>query len=203
MAARVEFSTYSNPIKLNVNRIIEKTAAEGPGMRLCIWLQGCIRHCPGCFARDTWSFEEREMHTPQEVINMAGEDVEGITILGGEPLEQMEGLLELVRLAKDKALSVILFTGYKYEEVKQTKPDLLKYIDVLIDGEYVQEKRSFERPLVGSANQNFIFLTDKYNMKSFSQNRIEVRIGKDGKTVLNGMGDFEILREKMGKNNEI
>lgn len=203
MAARVEFSTYSNPMKLNVNRIIEKTAAEGPGTRLCIWLQGCSRHCPGCFARDTWSFEEREMYTPQEVISMAGEDVEGITILGGEPLEQIAGLLELVRLAKEKALSVILFTGYKYEEVKQTNPDILKYIDVLIDGEYVQEKRSFERPLVGSANQNFIFLTDRYDMDSFPQNRIEVRIGKDGKTVFNGMGDFEVLREKMGKNNEI
>ena len=129
-------------------------------------------------------------------------EVEGVTILGGEPLEQADELAAFLFEVRKKNLSVILFTGFCYEAVRESHNPyydrILEYTDVMIDGEFVLEKREFSRPLVGSSNQNYIFLTDRYSMKDFPQNRIEVRISSDGTIRMNGMGDFEKLKRKFG-----
>ena len=112
---------------------------------------------------------------------------------------------------KALGLSVLCFTGYTIEELR-AKNDVavnlfLSNIDLLIDGGFEQDKYDLSRPWVGSSNQRYIFLTDFYSQEILSQykNKIEARIGEDGKLEINGMGDFEQIRRnfclQLGKNN--
>ena len=181
---------------LNVHRFLPLTHAEGPGWRSCVWLQGCSRHCEGCFSPKTWSHEPRQMMSPEDIITQSLKDkrVEGITILGGEPFEQPEPLAALLSLAWETHLSTVVFTGFTHEQLVAKEisaiETVLRHTDVLIDGPYLQAQRDFSRPLVGSANQRFLFLTDRYTMRDFSPNRIEIRIRRDGTIALNGMGEM-------------
>ena len=101
---------------LNVNRFIPTTEAEGPGLRSCVWFQGCHIRCKGCFAKELWESEEHLLYTPYDLMSKVPSKAVGITILGGEPFEQEEGLSLLLELAWDKGLSTIVFTGYTLEE---------------------------------------------------------------------------------------
>jgi anaerobic ribonucleoside-triphosphate reductase activating protein len=186
---------------MNVFQIIYGTEAEGPGRRTAIWMQGCRRHCPGCMLPETWSFKPHTLIAPEAVIQRVPEDNEGITVLGGEPFEQPEALLALLKAAKQRGLSTIVFSGYTCEELKAMpavqRSRIFTWIDVLIDGPYEKNKRSFEVPMIGSSNQRFYFLTDRYILADFPGNKIEVRIRKDGTPVVNGMGDFEKIERKL------
>ena len=188
---------------VNIHRIIENTQSEGPGKRFCVWVQGCSHHCKGCFAQDTWDFSERNRILVEDMLQTIKKevsDIEGITVLGGEPFDQPEALLELLKSVKSLGLSTLVFTGYLIEQL-QTHPkasvrEALRWIDVLIDGPYIEAQRSFAVPLIGSSNQKYHFLTDRYTMKDFKKNTIEVRISKDGTVSFNGMGDFPELRKR-------
>ncbi len=141
--------------------------------------------------------------SPEEIIAQSLQDsrVEGITVLGGEPFEQPEPLAKLLTLAWKNKLSTVVFTGYTHEQLLANGlpavTTALCHTDVLIDGPYRKEERDFSRPLVGSANQRFLFLTDRYVMDDFPPNRVEVRIGKDGSIALNGMGPMEKIIRKI------
>ncbi len=183
---------------LNINRLLPVTEAEGPGRRTCLWLQGCSRHCEGCFSPHTWDSTPHLLLSPADVIRQAlDEGVEGLTLLGGEPFEQAEPLAELLRLAWAARLSTVVFTGFTHEQlIAMEEPyvrEALAHTDVLIDGPYIERLRDFSRPMVGSANQRFIFLTGRYAMAHFKANRIEIRILPDGTTAINGMGHIEQL----------
>ena len=156
---------------MRVHRILKETAAEGPGLRYCVWVQGCSHHCPGCFAKDTWDSEKGrwiEIEDIKEDLRRAiqsaaekGKDLEGLTLLGGEPFDQAQEAVQLAKEAKKHGLSVLTFTGYRLEELRKKGPaerKLLKRTDLLIDGPFEEEKKSFDRPLVGSSNQRFHFL---------------------------------------------
>ena len=186
-------------IFLNVNRFIPITEVEGPGIRSCVWFQGCHIRCKGCFAKDLWESNEHLLYTPEELIDKVPPQSEGITVLGGEPFEQEEGLSMLLELAWNKGLSAIVFTGYTFEYI-QTKvsnniTSILSHVDVLIDGPYIESLKSFEIPLIGSTNQQFHFLTKRYSMSDFAKNKYEVRINKNGVTSINGMGCPDIITE--------
>lgn len=198
---------------INIYKLIPKTSVEGPGNRFCIWVQGCKHHCSGCFAKQTWKFGIGKDYNIDELFVQIKSipDIEGITLLGGEPFEQASSLATLTQKVKQSGLSVVCFTGYKIEELEaSTKPEihnLLKNIDLLIDGKFEQEKFDLSRPWVGSSNQRYLFLTDFYcwdDLKNY-HNKIEMRIAQDGKLEINGMGDFENIQEKfclqLGKNN--
>ena len=119
--------------------------------------------------------------------------------MGGEPFEQSDELLKLSKLIKKINLSIVCFTGFKIEELKSKNnkiiDELLENIDLLIDGGFEKENFDLSRPWVGSSNQRYIFLSDKYNPDIITQykNKIEMRINKNGEVVINGMGDFESL----------
>ena len=129
-----------------------------------------------------------------EDIKQLGERIEGITVLGGEPFEQTEGLLELVKCCKEKGYTVILFTGFFYEQLlrQREKREILSYTDLLIDGPYIEDKRDFTRPWVGSSNQKYIFLSERYSEKDLKEvkNKLEIRISKEGGIWVNGMGNI-------------
>lgn len=187
---------------VNIHKILYHTTAEGFGHRACIWLQGCSRQCKGCMARDTWNPEDGYQMDTESILQRIFLEaqirgLEGVTFLGGEPFEQPKPLTEMICRIKKEGLSVIVFTGYTFEQLQQTEDEAvlacLSQIDLLIDGAYIEELREFERPWVGSSNQRYLFLTDRYSENDIQKerNRMEIRISKDGKITVNGMADFQ------------
>ncbi len=191
---------------LDVYKIIPNTAVEGPENRFCIWVQGCKKHCKGCWAKDTWAFGVGEKYSVESLFKQIFaqiDNIEGVTFLGGEPFEQAKSLSKLAKLIKREGLSVVCFTGYLLEELKDKNDvfvdSLLSNIDLLIDGGFEQDKFDLSRPWVGSSNQRYHFLTDFYTPEIFQKykNKIEARISKDGRLELNGMGDFNKISENL------
>lgn len=186
-------------MKARVHKILKHTKAEGPNTRYCIWFQGCSRHCKGCWAKATWDFEGGfEIDTNDLLTDiLSTKGIEGVTFLGGEPFEQPEALHFLSKNLHDKNLGIVCFTGNKIEEIKQK--EILEYIDLLIDGEFMEAEKDFSRPWVGSKNQKYHFLSDRYSPAILNEykNKIEVNISKNGLIFINGMGDFEKFSSKL------
>ncbi len=198
---------------LNLYKIIPQTEVEGPNKRFCIWVQGCKKHCAGCWAKETWEFGIGQNYTVEELFQLikSQKDIEGVTFLGGEPFEQAKELSKLAQKIKEVGLSVVCFTGYTIEELRNIDSPsiatLLENIDLLIDGGFEKENFDLSRPWVGSSNQRYIFLTDFYSPDAIKKytNKVEVRISQGGKLEINGMGDFEKIKKdfylQLGKNN--
>lgn len=190
---------------INVYKVIRNTKVEGPGNRFCIWVQGCKKHCNGCWAKETWAFGVGKSFCVEDLFEQIKfeKNIEGVTFLGGEPFEQAKELSELAKLVKSVGLSVVCFTGYTLNELQAKKNmdinNLLGNIDLLIDGGYEKENFDLSRPWVGSSNQKYHFLTDRYSIDEILQykNKIEVRILPDGRLEINGMGDFDQLRREL------
>lgn len=199
-------------MELKIFRFLPFTRAEGPGNRACIWVQGCTIRCEGCFNTHLWdldggfSIDTEELY--RQIIQQ--EDIEGVTFLGGEPFLQAKALAQLGKKLKQKNLSLVIFTGYTLEYLRSLEDkdvdDLLGVTDLLIDGPYVENLRSFDRPWIGSSNQRYIFLTDRYqDLKEKVDtlpNRVEVQIGKNGEVSVNGMADFEKLLDWLEEGEE-
>lgn len=193
---------------MRVHKIIEKTYAEGPGSRFCIWVQGCNQRCKGCFATELWDYDkgyEIEIYEILKLINNVKDEIDGITFLGGEPFDKAKDLYKIAEYIHSLNKNVITFTGYKYEQIKSSKnqdfENLLNYTDLLIDGKFKVELLDFSRPLVGSSNQRFIFLTNRISKEEIKnyKNRFELRLDGKGKMDFNGMGDTKILMKFLNK----
>ena len=137
----------------------------------------------------------------QDIKVQAG--IEGITILGGEPLDQKEAVAKILQSVQEMGLSTIIFTGYTYENLLDETDEILKrvlsYTDLLIDGPFRQEQIDFSRPWVSSENQRYLFLSSRYNEEDlydgYYRNKYEVRIYPDGTIKVNGMGDLNTFNQ--------
>ena len=188
-------------MKFKVNQIIKNTKVEGPGKRYCIWFQGCSKKCRGCFNKNALDFQGGEEKDTQAIIEdiLKTKDIEGVTFLGGEPFEQFEALYEIASKVKKENLSVLCFTGKKFAEIKKNFSKILPFVDILIDGEFIEKKLDYSRPWVGSSNQKYYFLSDRYNesiLKNY-KNKTEINIKKDGKIIINGMGNFKKITDNL------
>lgn len=126
--------------------------------------------------------------------------IEGITILGGEPFIQPRALLELVTLCQANNLTVIVFSGFLYELLQEKHPEILNKIDILIDGPFIIEKLDKKRRLIGSTNQRVIKISDTYqNNDYFEQNIIEAEftVTKNNSMIINGDGAHLVNNEKI------
>lgn len=136
----------------------------GPDLRYGIWFYGCDKKCAGCIyhKKETSVYQTIEVDSLVERI-CSHKDIEGVTISGGEPFLQYDGLLDLLKKLSQHHLGIIVYTGKQYDELKSDNryKEALNYIDLLIDGEYIQERDS-KNSLIGSANQIPHFLTDRY-----------------------------------------
>ncbi len=190
-------------MKLRIFRFLRETYAEGPGKRACIWVQGCLTKCSGCASKHSWDLNGGYEVDVDNIISkiLSTKELEGVTFLGGEPFLQSKELGYIAKKVKEFGLSVVTFTGYHYEDlISKNDKDintLLKYTDLLIDGPYKKELHDINRPWVGSLNQRYIFLSDKYkhlenNLEQY-KNRIEIKIKPDGQIIVNGMANFEDL----------
>jgi anaerobic ribonucleoside-triphosphate reductase activating protein len=156
---------------LNIAQICPTTYALGPGKRFVIWVQGCPFNCTGCIAPDWIPLKTASIVRIQDLVQriIASDDLEGITISGGEPALQASGLARL--LYKVKAvrpnLSAIAFSGFTLEQLRKRAisntgiAEFLNHLDVLIDGLYVKDLND-DLGLRGSSNQRVRFLTDRY-----------------------------------------
>ena len=151
---------------------------DGEGIRTVIWTQGCNHHCKGCHNLETWPFKDGYLVDVDSVIkeidSLTGQD--GITLSGGDPFYQVDACILIAKHCKNKKLNVWCYTGFVYEDlIKDTKMlELLKYVDVLVDGPFILEQRSLDLYFKGSSNQriidvpnslkeNKIVLVSKYN----------------------------------------
>lgn len=185
-------------MNLRINHIVKETKTEGIGIRYSIWVQGCSIRCKGCANRNMWSFSGGFLLEIDKIVTeiKSIQNIEGITILGGEPFDQPEPIAELVEKIKKSGLSVIIFTGYQYEKLCNQSEKMVKKIlnctDLLIDGPYKEEQQDFSRPWVGSLNQRYIFLSNYYTEEDLKRQktgqRFEVRIQKNGEVWINGIG---------------
>ena len=192
-------------MKLRIHQFIPFTRVEGPGERACLQVQGCPIRCRGCAVPFTWSTKGGYDVTVEELVQkiLEGPKVEGITFLGGEPFEQAEALAKLGSRLKEAGLSVMAFSGYLLENIQKANRkdwnDLLKVTDLLIDGPFEKENRDLSRPWVGSSNQRYHFLTDRYahlkDQLTNTPNRMEITLKPDGRVFANGMATIEDLEE--------
>lgn len=143
-----------------------------------------------------WPNIPKRLYTVDELwskLNLTSGRIEGITLLGGEPLDQASATRAIARRAKEEGLSLVLFTGYELDEiVDQGLDDILSYVDILITGRYVERLRTLEHQWIGSTNQAIHFLTSRYN-ESIVQNAnyLELEINEDGSLSLLGFPDDE------------
>ncbi len=152
----------TKPIRLA--GIVRESIVDGPGFRFTVFVQGCPHHCPGC-------------HNPQTHDPAGGEDcdwetifdefkkdplLQGITLAGGEPMEQAAALLPLARAVRAMDKNVMAYSGYTFEQLLEkgkTEPavlELLRECFLLVDGRFVLEKRNLELLFRGSENQRLI-----------------------------------------------
>ena len=163
---------------------------NGPGLRFVLWTQGCSKGCKNCFNPETWSTDLYKELSPTQIFELIKNfNVEGVTISGGDPLEQEEELLELLFLLREIKLhkGIILFTGFSRNEIRENpiREKCLSYIDVLIDGRYEEELKT-DSSLRGSSNQEFYFFSDKISREElFFDQEIELSLEND-KIVMTG-----------------
>lgn len=183
-------------MRLNLARLLHRSAANGPGERFVIWVQGCPLACPGCWNPDTWPFERRLLRTVEQLVTeiLSVQGIEGVTFTGGEPFLQARALAAVARAVRSAGLSVFVFTGYDREElVWDAARELLSLTDVLISGRYLESERVHDLPWRSSSNQQLHLLSDRYAAPAPGEApEAEIHITPDGTLVLTGFPPAEL-----------
>lgn len=159
---------------MRYNKIRKMDISNGPGVRVSIFMQGCAFHCKNCFNPETWDFklgEEFTDKTIDKVLELADKDyIVGLSILGGEPMHpvNIEGTTKLAKTFKEKYpnKTIWCWTGFLFDKDLKDK-EVIKYIDVLIDGQYKDELHDFRLKWCGSSNQRVIDV-----QKSLKRNKV-------------------------------
>lgn len=151
-------------MQLRVNYIGSCLYAQGPGRRYTIWVQGCSIHCPGCSNVDTWNPAGGNLMGVSRLADDIGasfdrSEIDGVTITGGEPLDQFKPVLELCRVLRP--VSIFLTTGYTMARIRQREQDqILSYVDIICTGPFDQSKVC-SGEYKGSSNQEIRALTKR------------------------------------------
>lgn len=169
----------SAPTIIRLYGTVNDSIVDGPGLRFTVFVQGCKHHCPGCHNPESWPFEGGTEESIDALIEriLANKLVRGVTLSGGDPFEQPAACAEIARRVKAAGRNVWTYTGYLYEDLQRqldclndpaldsAERDRLESIswllpesDVLVDGPFVQEKRSLDLKFCGSTNQRLIDL---------------------------------------------
>ena len=159
---------------MNYSKIKDFDIANGPGVRVSLFVSGCTHHCKGCFNPETWDFDAGQPYTEETeyniILKLGRSFITGLTLLGGEPMEP-DNQVVLVKLLKKvrtmcPSIDIWCYTGYTLENdlmnngraVCEVTEEMLSYIDVLVDGEFVEEKKNISLVFRGSENQRIIDL---------------------------------------------
>ena len=189
-----------------VHGLKPRSRVNGPGCRFVIWFQGCTLACPGCFNPQTHAggtASDTRLNVRTLIDDIVAEEqagaISGVTLSGGEPLQQPDAALELVRAIRaHTSLSVVVFSGYTIEEIAAMDigDQFLRHIDVLIDGRYRSDER-LATGLRGSDNQRIHLLSSRYTIADIDAvPEAEVQIQADGTIVLTGVAPVPIKRRQ-------
>lgn len=148
---------------MRYNTIRKMDISNGPGVRVSVFMQGCEFHCPECFNKETWDFEggnEFTDETIDEILNLCSKShIKGLSILGGEPMhpKNIEGTEKLAKAFKERfsEKDIWVWSGFTFENYL-SKQNALKYIDVIVDGQFVNDLHSPKLSFKGSSNQRTI-----------------------------------------------
>ncbi len=183
------------PHHLNIMGYVDRSEVNGPGARAVVWVQGCLRACPGCFNPASWSFEPNQIVSMDDLVTRITSDPDntGVTFSGGEPFWQASALAEVARRVKAQGLTVMSFTGFTLEQLQSPSApvgsqDLLAELDLLIDGPYL-ESLAIHDPTspVSSQNQRVrIFNPVLQDQITWASDQMEVHILKDGSRIVTG-----------------
>lgn len=169
-------------INIANNGIIEESSLDGEGVRLVIFTQGCSHHCKGCHNPSTWEFNDKNKISDNEILDMVHSNplLDGITLSGGDPFFQAKNCISLCKTIKKEELTVWAYTGFVFDEfikfknniecddrINKDMINLLKYVDVVVDGPFILEQRTLDGRYKGSTNQRLIDVK-----KSLHQNKI-------------------------------
>jgi anaerobic ribonucleoside-triphosphate reductase activating protein len=149
-------------MNIRIAGVVNDSIVDGPGLRFSVFTQGCSHHCPGCHNPETHDPQGGHDEDTDALIAKMKKNplLSGITLTGGDPLEQSAPCLELAKAAHAAGLNVWAYTGYTWEQLlSRNDPDqtaLLREVDVLVDGPFIQAERSLELDYRGSKNQRLI-----------------------------------------------
>lgn len=147
---------------IKVAKILYETTTDGPGFRTSIYCQGCNHHCQGCHNPQTWDFNGGTIYSVEELFNIINnEELSNVTFSGGDPMFQVDAFTELAKMIKNKTNKTIwCYSGYTYEQIKENPKMklILPFLDVLVDGPFIMEKRNTDLKFRGSENQRIIYL---------------------------------------------
>lgn len=159
----------------------ETDIANGPGVRVSLFVSGCQHHCKGCFQPETWDYHYGQPYTAEtqkQILTYLGEGfIDGLTLLGGEPFDPLNQpeLTELLRKVRDRypEKTVWCYTGYTYDvdlveggaAYTSYTEEMLSMIDVLVDGEFVLEEKDISLTFRGSRNQRILHLKENSESK--------------------------------------
>jgi len=148
-------------MNIRIAGIVNDSIVDGPGFRLAVFTQGCIHGCPGCHNPKTHDFNGGYDIDTDAIVVQVKENIllDGVTLSGGEPFCQSRACAEIARTVKKMGLNVWCYTGYTYEELISGNDDwkeLLKEIDVLVDGRFEIDKKTLNCRFRGSSNQRLI-----------------------------------------------
>ena len=184
---------------MRIAQMFSPVHSLGPGDRVCLWTQGCKKNCKGCISPEMQPELEIDVNINilKELLCGAARkgNCSGITISGGDPLEQPDELLDLLKLIRNEFENILVYTGFTLEEIEdgvagKSAVLCLKYIDVLIDGRYIDEENVPDAILRGSMNQQIHYLNpvcrNEYE-EYMKKGRVIEPFFHDGKIVFTGI----------------
>ena len=183
------------PGYLNIMGYVDESEVNGPGCRAVVWMQGCLRECPGCFNLNSWSFEINQLMAVDTLVEKitSNPNHEGVTFSGGEPFWQAPALANLARQVKARGLNVMSFTGFTLEKLQSEyapagTQDLLAQLDILIDGAYIQSLaiNSPDSPVSSSNQRVHVFNPALKDPISWASDQTEIHVLKDGSRIVTG-----------------
>ena len=154
-------------MELKIAGLVNDSIVDGPGIRYTVFVQGCPHHCKGCHNPQTWDFSGGKFMSAEEIFENIKKNplLDGVTFSGGEPFCQCAALCELADMIisyRENKLNIMAYTGYEFEYLLENADSkngylkLLKRLDYLVDGPFVEAKKSYELKFMGSSNQRFI-----------------------------------------------
>ena len=153
---------------MRYTKLLKCDIANGIGWRLTLWVSGCLRHCKGCFneaAQNPNIGEEFTIEVKKRIFNeLANPQIDGLSLMGGEPLsicsDNRKQTIQLCKEVKERFpnKTIWCWSGYLFEEIASdpSMKEILNYVDIIVDGPFIQEKRDLSTPFRGSTNQRII-----------------------------------------------
>lgn len=187
-------------MKLRISGVVRGTEVNGPGRRNMVHVQGCSLQCPGCFNPHTWDSGKGESIPTEELAaSLLSDQPDGITISGGEPMEQPEALYELLWWLRDKdpSCSILLYTGFTRSRLERSVwwERIRSKLDVVVAGPYMRDRPSRANPLISSANQELMLLGRHTLRELASDANVEVLVEPDGTITMTGFPTHELIRD--------